>query len=278
MKAYHLTPIVLAIAAAWGCGGAGTPNVLTNPFTGSYRSTLTLDGGKPGVLDLAVSSTGSATGTLAVTSPAALTRDGSFTFSIGTHNVTGTVGSDGTISMTGTDNGTGAGDFSINGGLLSGQAGNVNIVAGGQTFTGTISATTGGGGGGGSLTLSNGVGTNANLTAFPSNPLVFMSTVAGASSIVASPSGGGNARTLSLLLLPEATPGTTMTFTGLQFNANSFIYGEDGTKHWLATAGTMTINSRTANTFSVTFNNVTMTAESDSDATGSFTMNGTFSK
>lgn len=277
MKAYHLTPIILAIGAAWGCGGAGTPNVLTNPYTGSYRSTLTLDGGKPGVLNLAVSSTGSASGTLAVSSPAALTRDGSFTFSIGTHNVTGTVGTDGTISMTGTDNGTGAGDFSINGVLLSGQAGNVNIVAGGQTFTGTISASTGGGGGG-SLTFSNGSSTNANLAAYPSNPLVLMSTVAGASSIVASPPGGGNSRTLLLLLLPDATPGATVTFTGAKFNANAFRYGEDGTKNWIATSGTMTINSRTANTFSVTLNNVTMSAETDSDATGSFTVNGTFSK
>lgn len=275
MKNSFLLPLLPVLCIAVGCGGSGGSSIVNNPYAGAYNGNLTLDNGKPGVLNLTVTNSGTASGTLQV-SAAAPSRGGeSFEFSVGTHNVSGTVGSDGTITMSGIDNGTGAGNFTVNGSLLSGGTGNVTINAGGQTYQATVSAS--GGGGSGSLTLSNGSGTNAIMSPFPSNPLILMSTVGGASAIVASPPGGGNARTLLLLLTEEVTPGTTITFDGDE-RGNTFRYNEGNDKGWIASSGTATVTARTANSFSITFNNVRMVADADSPATGSFTMNGTLTK
>lgn len=255
-----------------GCGGSSS-NSSINPFAGTYTGNMTLDSSKNGALSLTVASSGAASGTLTVTAPsAAPTRgDGGFTFTVGTTNISGTVGSDGTLNITGTDAGSGL--FTV-GGQIGASGGNININAGGQTFTGTLGASTGGG----SITLTNGSGSNAIMSSFPANPLVLMSTIGGASSIVASPPGGGNARTLLLLLDATATPGSTVTYNGSSSNPNTFSYGEGGTKSWKATSGTASIVSRTTNSIQITFNNVTMTAETDTGATGTFTINGTLTK
>lgn len=255
-----------------GCGGSSS-NSSTNPFAGTYTGNMTLDSSKNGALSLTVASSGAATGTLVVNAPSsAPTRGGGgFTFTVGTTNISGTVGSDGTLNITGTDAGSGL--FTV-GGQIGASGGNININAGGQTFTGTLSASTGGG----SITLTNGSGSNAIMSNFPANPLVFMSTIGGASSIVASPPGGGNARTLTLLLDAAAIAGSNVTYTGNPIDPNSFQYVESATKSWKATAGTASIVSRTSSTIQITFNNVTMTSVEGTGATGTFTINGTLTK
>jgi hypothetical protein len=56
------------------------------------------------------------------------------------------------------------------------------------------------------------------------------------------------------------------------------LYGEGTTRTWRATSGTAKVVSRTAGTFELQFNNVILTAEGDTSATGSFTLNGTLKK
>lgn len=267
-----LTPLAV-IASLAGCGGSSSLSG-TNSFAGSYTGNLTLDGGKQGALALTVASTGAATGTLTVSNPSAAPSRGSagFSFSVGTTNISGTVGNDGTLNISGTDAGSGL--FTV-GGQLTSAGGNVQINAAGQTFTGALSASTGGGG---TIAFSNGNGANADLSNYPANPMVFMSTVGGASSIVTSPPGGGNSRSLLLLLLSDAVAGSTVTYTGNLSNSNTFQYSEGGTKTWRATSGTASVVARASNSFQITFNNVTMTADTDTGATGSFTINGTLSK
>lgn len=275
MKTNRLVPTLAIAISISGCGGS-TSNSLINQYAGTYSGNLTLDNSKNGALALTVTSTGTATGTLTVTGPPTAPSRGAnnFTFSLGTTNITGTVGSDGSINISGTDAGSGL--FTV-GGSIGANGGNITIDAGGQNYTGTISTNLNGGGGG-AITLTNGNGTNAILSNFPENPFILMSTVGGSSSIVASPQGGGNARTLLISLGTDAVPGSTVTYTSSNFASNTFSYGEGGSKSWRATAGTATIVSRTTNTFQISFNNVTMTAESDTSATGSFTLNGTLKK
>lgn len=261
-----------------GCGGSGT-NSSTNPFSGGYTSSLTLDNSKPATLSLNVSSTGDATGTLTVSAPPVAPGRGSsggFTFSIGTHNVSGTVGPDGTINITGTDSGSGAGNFTVGGKINSGGSGTLNISAGGSTYTAAISASSSGNTG--ALTFSNGSGTNADLSAYPANPFILTSSVGDSMSIVVAPPGGGNARTFTLMLGSTATPGTTFTYGSVASTFNVMLYGEGTTKSWRATSGTATVVSRTATTFELRFTNVNLVAESDTSATGSFTLNGTLKK
>ncbi|MEI7577238.1 MAG: hypothetical protein WCK51_10110 [Armatimonadota bacterium] len=272
-----VSTLAIAITVV-GCGGSGA-NSATNPFTGNYTSSLKLDGNKPATLALNVSSTGDATGTLTVTAPAATPSRGAssgFSFSIGTHNVSGSVGSDGTINITGTDTGTGAGTFTVGGQISSGGSGTLNVIAGGVTYTATISAASTGNTG--ALTFSNGSGTNADLSAYPANPFILTSSVGESMSIVVAPPGGGNARTFTLMLGSTATPGTTFTYGTVQSTFNVMLYGEGNTKSWRATSGTATVVSRTASTFELQFNNVNLVAESDTSATGSFTLNGTLKK
>lgn len=272
-----VSTLTLAITVV-GCGGSGL-NSLTNPFAGSYTSSLTLDSNKPATLALSVTSTGVATGTLTVSPPPVAPSRGSsggFSFSIGTHNISGSVGSDGTINITGTDTGSGAGSFTVGGQINSGGNGTLNINAGGAVYNATISAS--GTGNTGNLTFSNGSGTNADLSPYPANPFILTSSVGGSMSIVVAPPGGGNARTFTLMLGSTATPGTTFTYGTIESTFNVMLYGEGTTKSWRATSGTATVVSRTANTFELQFNNVNLVAESDTSATGSFTLNGTLKK
>lgn len=271
MKFTQTTISSVLVAGLIGCGGSATTGSSTNPFTGTYTGSMTLDGGKTGDLSLTVASSGTATGTLDV--KASKGRDGgTFTFTVGTINISGSVGADGTINITGTDANSGL--FNV-GGQLGSSGGNVNISAGGTTYTGTISASQSSGG---SVTFSNASGANANLAPYPSNPIIIMSTVGGATSIVTSPPGGGNSRSLLLLLGSASTAGSTITYTGSGIANDTFQYSEDGVRFWRATGGTATVVARTNNTFQITFNNVTMTADPESTATGTFTVNGTLTK
>lgn len=277
MKTRSLFLVPLLVGALVGCGGGGI-SPTTNPLAGTYKGNFALDSGKTGALNIIVDSAGAAQGTLAVTAPSARGREGdSFSFTVGTTNVSGTVGTDGTVNVSGTDSGSGL--FSVTG-TLGATGGTLNIGAGGQIYTGTLSTNIGGGGGGagGAITLGSGSGTNADLSNFPTNPLIFMSTVGDSSSIVASPPGGGNARTLLLLLGPNATPGESITYTGDPLEVNTLSYGEGTVKMWRAVSGTVKVNARTASTFELLFTNVRFEADSDTSATGSFVLNGTLSK
>ncbi len=278
MKTTQLRSVafILPFATALvGCGGSGT-TPSANIFAGSYSSSLTLDGGKAGALSMAVTASGVASGTLSVSAPAAArpSRDG-FNFSVGTHTISGTVGADGTINISGTDGGTGAGSFTIDGNLSTTGNGSINVRAGGGTYVGTISTSTGGGGAG--ITLTNAQGTNANTANFPSNPIIILSTVGGSASLIASNAAGAGQRAIGVSMGTDAVTGATISYGNLA-SFNQIFYTEAGTRNWNATSGTATIVSRTSNSVEIKFNNLTMTAESGTGATGTFVLNGTLKK
>jgi hypothetical protein len=271
MNKFYLVSSFVLVAGLIGCGGSGVSSV-ANPFKGSYSGTLSLDAGKQGALSINIAANGAATGTMQVTEPsrAAKTREGGgFSFSVGTINVSGTVGNDGTITMTGTDANSGL--FNVNGSVTS-SGGTINVVAGGETYTGTISISTSGGG---SVTFSNGSGTNADLSPYPSNPFILTSNVGGSMSVVVALPGGNNARAFTFMLGTDAVAGSTINY------ATSLIpmfYTETGGESWIANGGTATVVSRGTGTFELQFNNVTFAPEAGTSGTGTFTINGSFRK
>lgn len=268
MKFTQTTISSVLVAGLIGCGGSATTGSSTNPFTGTYTGSMTLDGGKTGDLSLTVASSGTATGTLDV--KASKGRDGgTFTFTVGTINISGSVGPDGTINVTGTDANSGL--FNV-GGQFSSSGGNVNISAGGTNYTGTVSIARSGGG---SVTFLNGSGTNAILSPYPANPFILMSTVGANSAVVAALPGGDNSRAFTFNLGSEAIPGSTVD---LSASGNVFRYSEGSSKGWKSISGSMNIVARTGSTFQIQLVNVNMTAETDTSATGTFTVNGTLTK
>jgi hypothetical protein len=280
MKARLALFAVLASLLA-GCGGSGSNPIQTptaNPYPGTYESTLTLDSGKQGDLTLTVGATGPATGTLVVTAARVPSRDG-FTFTAGTITVTGDVDTDGSFRLTGTD--PTSGGFDITGSLpTSGNGtGSVTVTAGGQTYTADISIGTGTGSG--TLTFGDIQGAPISGAAFPANPYIGISTVAGGSAIVVLPSVTESDRGLMIALSPDATPGTRVTLSSVVNPLATVWYFEgqgDPRPNWLGTGGTLVVEARTGNTFKLRLEGARFTPDPNTSATGSFKIDGTIQK
>ena len=271
MKTICALLLLISLLAMAGCGGSGAA-VLANPFAGAYRSTVTLDGGKNGVLDMSVASSGALTGTLTVSAPAALLSGrapSDFSFSIGTITIAGSVTQSGTFNIQATDANSGL--FSISG-VLVGSGGNLTISAGTQTFDGTISSNVGGGGGGGSITFSS-VDANISGAAFGNNPFVLISNVGGYMAIVCSPSATEVNRAFTLTLSPEDVAGTILTLD----SAHTIVYTEDQ-KGFLSTSGSIKVVARSGNSVTVQLNDVLFVSESGGTGSGTFKVNGTIVK
>lgn len=271
MKTICALLLLICMLAISGCGGSGAA-VLANPFAGSYRSTVTLDGGKSGIFDMSVAPSGALTGTLTVSAPAAarLGRAPSdFSFSIGTITIAGSVTQSGTFNVQATDANSGL--FSISG-VLNVSGGNMTISAGTQTFDGTISSNVGGGGGGGSITFSS-VDANISGAAFGNNPFVLVSNVGGYMAIVCSPSATEVNRAFTLTLLPEDVAGTTLTLD----SAHTIVYTEDQ-KGFHSTSGTVKVVARSGSTVTVQLEDVLFVSESGGTGSGTFKVNGTIVK
>lgn len=271
MKTICALLLLISLLAMAGCGGSGGA-VLANPFAGAYRSTVTLDGGKSGVLDMSVASSGALTGTLTVSAPAVL-RPGrapsDFSFSIGTITISGSVTQSGTFNVQATDADSGL--FSISG-VLVGSGGNLTISAGTQTFDATISSNVGGGGGGGSITFSS-VDANISGAAFGNNPFVLISNVGGYMAIVCSPSATEVNRAFTLTLTPDDVAGTILALD----SAHTIVYTEDQ-KGFLSTSGSIKVVARSGNSVTVQLDDVLFVSESGGTGSGTFKVNGTIVK
>jgi hypothetical protein len=273
MKLFALFLLGLLTFVMVGCGGSGTSAITptANPFAGSYTSTMTLDSGKQGSMNLAVSSTGAATGNLTV-SAARSSREGGFSFTIGTISITGNVNPDGSFSLSGND--PTSGNFGASGQLNSSSSGTITVTAGGQTYEGGVTLGTGSS----SLTFTNVSGVNGTATNFPSNPYVVSSTVGGASAILILPSVSENTRSFAITLNSTALAGDVIPLTGI-LNQKAWIsYSTATDRDWDATGGTLEILARSGNTWSVRLNAATFTARTTGTATGTFTASGTVTK
>lgn len=262
-----------------GCAGSGSSvggSVAPNPYAGSYTSAPTLDGGKRGTLALTVAADGKATGTMSVAAPRtlAVTPAGPFSFTIGTMTVNGTVGNDGTLNITGTD--PTSGGFSIGGQLGLGSAnGSITVAAGGETWTSAIGISSGGGSA--SLTYSGVTGANVNSSAWPSNPFVLRSDVAGSTAAVASPSATDNSRAISFNVGAAVKPGDSVTLNGAN-GLNATVLYQEGAKTWIANGGTLKLVARSATTLRIELVNANFAADASTPATGTFKLSGTIAK
>jgi len=268
----------VAIVSLAGCGGSGSA-VAANPFANTYNGNVTLDGGKAGAIAVSVNSSGTASGSLTVTAPAAFASTGGtrsdFLFTIGTHTISGNVSNDGTFHMTGSD--PTYGTFSMDGNLTLSGSSAFTVTGGGTTYTGSINASVGGGSG--SVTFGSGSGTNANLAAFPSNPYIAFSSVAGYTSMIAVPSTSDTSRNVGVTVGTSLVTGNTYTFTGDKHSGELLVSYGEGDKTWYAESGTATIVSRSASGLSIRFNDVVMAPmDTTSGATGTFHMSGTLTK
>jgi hypothetical protein len=282
MKA-RLALFALAAAVLAGCGGSGSnPSTLPNPnneFAGQYRSTMTLDGGKQGTLNLTVSETGSATGTLTVAAASAVTRD-PFSFTVGgSLTVSGNVDTDGTFDIRGTD--PLGGDFGITGNLPAdgNGTGSITVHAGGSTYTSTIGVAMGTGTG--SITFSNVSGASISGAAFPSNPYILMSSVPAGSAILVIPSVTDTSRSLGLTIASTVPVGKKQPVGEQYFGEVLVVYGEgaeENVKEWRATSGHVTVVSRTATSVELKLENLHFEGEGKNAGTGTFTINGSIKK
>lgn len=273
MKLFALFLLGLFTFVMVGCGGSGTSTLAptVNAFAGTYTSNMTLDAGKQGSMNLTVSSAGAATGTLTV-SAARSSREGGFSFTIGTISISGNVNSDGSFSLTGND--PTSGNFGASGQLNSSSSGTITVTAGGQTYTGGVTLGTGSG----SLTFTNVSGVNGITTNFPSNPYVVSSTVGGASAILILPSVNENTRSFTITLNSTALAGDVIPLTGI-LNQKAWVsYSTASDRDWDATGGTLEILARSGNTWSIRLNGATFTARTTGTAVGSFTASGTVTK
>lgn len=273
-----LASAFLAAAILTGCAGdgGGVSGSGASDFAGSYTADYTLDGGKSGDLAFTVAADSSASGTLVVAAPAVLspaTREGGFSFTVGSLTVTGSV-SNGQLNLTGTD--PIAGGFTISGSLPTSPADNtvLTLSAGGTSYTAQVLVSQGGGSG--SLTFTNS-GANINSAAFPTNPYVLMSTVAGNTALAAVPSITDNSRSVVLNLSADAAAGTTHAFAPT-FAAVGASYTDNASGDlvsWQAKSGSLKIISRTDSSVKVEFIGVVF---SSTELPGSFTLNGTLQK
>ncbi len=272
-KLLALIPLFLLLFAV-GCAGNGTSSPGTAAYAGTYTGTTTLDSGKKGDLNFTLAADGTATGSLTVSAPAA-SKAGDFNFTFGTMQIEGHISDDGTLTMTGTD--PNSGNFEITGKVNPDGTATLTITASGSTFTVNVNITTGGGSG--SITFSNGSSTNANLTAYPSNPFILLSDVNGHAAILVVPSTSDTTRNFSIALDDTMTAGVSHTFDGTSFDVCSMTYNE-GDRSWRASSGQLKVVSRTATSFEIQLVNVGFVAETGggSTATGSFTVNGTIKK
>lgn len=252
-----------------GCGGSGSSATIANPFKGTYSSDLTLDSGKTGRLSVTIADSGATSGTLVV-SAARGGRDGDFTFTVGTINISGKANNDGTFTLSGTDANSGL--FSVTGAATS-SGGTVRITAGGQEYNGSMSMGTGSG----SLAFSAVEGAGINSSAFPSTPYVLSSTVMGSTSAIILTSVTENKRVFGITLSSTTQPGDVVSLTGI-LNNKAYLYYEENEKGWDATGGTMEIVARSGNTWTVKVINAQFTARASTGSTGTFTVNGTVAK
>ncbi len=273
-----LASAFLAGVILTGCAGdgGGPSGAGASAYAGSYLADYTLDGGKEGDLTFAVAADSSATGTLVVTAPSAMalgTRGGDFSFTVGSLTVSGSV-SNGQLNLSGTD--PNSGGFTITGSLPTSPADNtqLTLTAGGTSYTAQVLISQGGGSG--SLTFTNS-GANINSSAFPANPYVVMSSVGGATSLVAIPSMTDTSRGLVLNLGTGVSAGSSYTFSNMEASVTCLytddVSGDD--VDWRATSGTLKVISRTDSAFKVEFVNAVFTSK---DSSGSFTLKGVLQK
>jgi hypothetical protein len=134
-----------------GCSGNATITPLMptgNPYAGTYESNVELDNLKTGHITLTANADNSASGTMVVTAPVAPsehTRGNLFSFTVGTLNISGMVDDSGHFNLSGSD--PNSGNFNVDGSLSTNGTGTVNVRAGGQTYTSTITVTHGTGSG-----------------------------------------------------------------------------------------------------------------------------------
>lgn len=281
MKARLALFALAASILAAGCGGSNSTSTVptANAYAGAYESTMTLDNGKQGTLNVTVSDTGSASGTLAVAAGNTLTRD-PFSFTVGgTITISGSADANGHFELHGTDP-TG-GDFDITGNLPAdgNGTGSITVSAGGETYTSTIGVTMGTGAG--SITFSNVSGAGISGAAFPSNPYILMSTVPAGSALVVIPSLTDTSRSLGMTLASTIPIGEKFP-VGEQFAGEviaSYSEGpDDAKKVWRATSGHVTILSRSATSIEVKLENLHFEGEGNDAGPGTFTVNGSFKK
>lgn len=280
MKA-RLALFALAATVLAGCGGSNSTSTIptANAYEGQYQSTMTLDSGKQGTLNLTVSDTGSATGTLTVAAGTTLTRD-PFSFTVGgSMTVSGNVDADGTFDIQGTD--PLGGDFDITGNLPAdgNGTGSITVHAGGATYTSTIGISIGTGTG--SITFSNVSGASISGAAFPSTPYILMSTVPAGSAVLVIPSVTETTRSLGLTLASTVPVGEKRP-VGEQYYGEILVGYSEGpegsAKVWRAKSGHITIVSRTATSIEVKLENLHFEGEGSDAGTGTFTINGSFKK
>lgn len=273
-----LASAFLAAAILTGCAGdgGGLSGSGASAFAGSYTADYTLDGGKSGDLAFTVAADSSASGTLVVSAPAVMapsTREGGFSFTVGSLTVTGNV-SNGQLNLTGTD--PNSGSFTISGSLPTSPADNtvLTLSAGGTSYTAQVLISQGGGSG--TLTFTNS-GANINSSAFPTNPYVLMSTVGGSTALLAVPSVTDTSRSLGVTLDGTAAAGTSHQFSAANSSiVSGYTDNASGTLiDWNAVSGTLKVISRTDSSVKVEFVNVVFTS---SELSGSFTLNGILQK
>lgn len=276
---FFLLPLAVTLIGCGGNGGSSSNGSAANKYAGTYRSVIGLDSGKTGTLDLVAARNGSATGTLKVEAARAVSRGEGFSFTVGTMEVSGTVGKDGTFNLNGTD--PNAGNFTIEGNLpLGNGTGNLTVNAGDQSYGATIGINMGTGSG--SLTFSNIDGAGISGTPFPSNPYILVSTVSGNSAIVAIPAMTDSSRAFRILLNSTAVPGDSITLSGI-LNGKATVFYEEGQsghkKEWTATEGTLQVVARNGNNFTLKLVSAYFTPSSgDVPSTGSFAVNGSLTK
>lgn len=268
-----LAAALLAATALIGCAGNGGGVTGAGiSYAGSYKADFTLDGGKKGALALTVAPDSKASGVLTVTAPApgrSSTREG-FSFTVGTLTITGSV-ANGQLNVTGTD--PASGGFTLTGSLPTSPSDNttLTLTAGGTNYTAQCLISQGGGTG--SLTFTNS-GANINTAAFPSNPYILISSVAGSSAIVAIPSVTDNSRSILVTLGSTATAGSTIDLaTSIETTAGYYEKSTD--LNWEAKTGSIKVLSRTDSSVSIQFIDPVFTCKT---SPGSFKLTGTITK
>lgn len=308
--------LTAALGALIGCGGDGstTPgltdgtnatdgtngtNPATNPFAGTYRTTVGLDAGKSGTTELIVAADGTATASLTVAAGAVpATR---FSIPIGTYGLAGTVDADtGAFTLGGTI--PEVGEILYTGALpSSGADGAFTLTAGDDSWTGTIPAgsTNGGSNGGEAVTAAVSTLAASNSTANLSLQFLNRSVTIGAIVRRSNPSGTSRVYTdLATAQWPTSTSGplysVSVNFTGLSQSlyATGVIEGGRpslfgryvtvlrsggglGNQSYYMASGSVNVTRAEDKAFAATFNGaIFKPVISPALGTGAFTLNG----
>jgi hypothetical protein len=274
-----LLAILALIIALVGCGGDGrNPATLptANPFAGTYHGVTELGDDRDGALSLTASSTGVLTGNLTIT---AATR--AYDFQIGTFGITGSVSDSGAFTLTGTI--PGSGPFTITGQLaMNGNPGSFTLVAGGESYGGTIAAGNGGGGTGGDSTLvfSAPNGTNANLTDLNLHGFVGFLTSGGSTTVDAGVVTGADTRRVQMAIATTVQVGQTVPISGSNEVFIAYLQGTPGAaKAWRATSGSLKLVRLTDTEIEVELIDAYFQpSDTPLGAEGTFVLNGTIKK